>query len=106
VAEARALLGSHGEYDAVLCDLAMPVESGIELHAYAERHHPRLAERFIFMTGGAFTSEMTAFIDATCCRHVEKPFGLDQIRSLVDAAIAERADRTSLERSAAQSGRS
>lgn len=90
VAEARALLGSQGEYDAVLCDLAMPVESGIALHAYAERHHPRLAERFIFMTGGAFTSEMEAFIDTTSCWHVEKPFGLDQIRALIDAAIARR----------------
>jgi PAS domain S-box-containing protein len=88
VAEARTLLGNGNDYDAVLCDLAMPVESGIDLHAYAVRHHPRLAERFIFMTGGAFTNEMSTFIDRTRCQRIEKPFALERMRALVDAAIA------------------
>jgi PAS domain S-box-containing protein len=91
VAEARALLHSKGEYDAVLCDLAMPVESGVVLHAYVQAHYPALAERFIFMTGGAFNDEMQEFIGATRCPHVEKPFGFDEIRALVDQAIARRA---------------
>jgi PAS domain S-box-containing protein len=90
VAEARALLHSKGEYDAVLCDLAMPVESGVFLHAYAQEHYPELAERFVFMTGGAFNDEMLEFIGATRCPHVEKPFGFDEIRALVDRAIARR----------------
>jgi DNA-binding NtrC family response regulator len=91
VAEARGLLHSKGEYDAVLCDLAMPVESGVVLHEYAQEHYPALAERFIFMTGGAFNDEMLEFIGATRCPHVEKPFGFDEIRALVDQAIARRA---------------
>jgi PAS domain S-box-containing protein len=88
VAEARALLHANGEYDAVLCDLAMPVESGVVLHAYAQKHFPALAERFVFMTGGAFNDEMLEFIGATSCPHVEKPFGFDEIRALVEKAIA------------------
>lgn len=90
VAEARALLLSKGEYDAVLCDLAMPVESGVVLHNYAQEHYPALAERFVFMTGGAFNDEMLEFIGATRCPHMEKPFGFDEIRALVDRAIARR----------------
>ncbi|HKU44788.1 MAG TPA: ATP-binding protein, partial [Polyangiales bacterium] len=88
VAEARNLLAKNGEYDAVVCDVAMPLESGAVLHAYAKQHHPGLAERFIFMTGGAYTDEMLNFIGSTQCPHVEKPFGFDELRSLVDAAIA------------------
>jgi CheY-like chemotaxis protein/two-component sensor histidine kinase len=90
VAEARALLHAAGEYDAVLCDLAMPNESGAVLHAYAQQHFPALAERFVFMTGGAFNDEMLEFIENTQCPHVEKPFGFDEIRALVDTAIARR----------------
>jgi PAS domain S-box-containing protein len=90
VAEARALLHAKGEYDAVLCDLAMPVESGVVLHTYAQEHFPALADRFVFMTGGAFNDEMLEFIGATHCPHVEKPFGFDEIRALVDQAIARR----------------
>jgi PAS domain S-box-containing protein len=89
VAEARALLAANGEYDAVLCDVAMPMESGAVLHAYAREHHPALAQRFIFMTGGAYTDEMLNFIGSTQCPHVEKPFGFDEIRTLVDATIAQ-----------------
>jgi PAS domain S-box-containing protein len=90
VAEARALLHAKGEYDAVLCDLAMPVESGVVLHGYAQEHFPALADRFVFMTGGAFNDEMLEFIGTTHCPHVEKPFGFDEIRALVDQAIARR----------------
>ncbi|HKP57811.1 MAG TPA: ATP-binding protein [Polyangiales bacterium] len=90
VAEARALLVANGEYDVVLCDVAMPMESGAVLHAYARQHHPALAQRFIFMTGGAYTDDMLNFISSTQCPHVEKPFGFDEIRSLVDATIAQR----------------
>lgn len=90
VAEARALLHSKGEYDAVLCDLAMPVESGVVLHSYVQQHFPALADRFVFMTGGAFNDEMLEFIGTTQCPHVEKPFGFDEIRGLVDQAIARR----------------
>jgi PAS domain S-box-containing protein len=95
VAEARALLRANGEYDAVLCDLAMPVESGAVLHDYASQHHPELAERFIFMTGGAFNDEMMDFISTTRCPHVEKPFGFDEIRALVETAIARRSASSS-----------
>jgi PAS domain S-box-containing protein len=95
VAEARALLVANSEYDAVLCDVAMPLESGAVLHAYAREHHPALAQRFIFMTGGAYTDEMLNFIGNTECPHVEKPFGFDEIRTLVDATIARARSRDS-----------
>jgi PAS domain S-box-containing protein len=87
VADAKALLASRPAYDVVLCDLAMPVASGMELYDHARQHHPRLAERFIFMTGGAFTTEMSDFVARTPASHLEKPFTLDYIRALVEALI-------------------
>lgn len=85
--EAIARLCSDAPYDVVFCDLMMPEVSGIEVYQQVAAQRPDLAERFVFMTGGAFTSAARAFLDATPLVCLEKPFELRQIRDLV----AERA---------------
>jgi PAS domain S-box-containing protein len=87
VREARALLESGEVFDAVLCDLAMPVESGADFFGYIKARHPQLSRRFVFMTGGAFSEQSDAFLAASGCPHVEKPFALDQLRALLEQLI-------------------
>jgi PAS domain S-box-containing protein len=85
--EARAAFDAGQDYDVVLCDLAMPVESGADLYSYARSRHPALAQRFVFMTGGAFTQRAISFLEDSQRPHIEKPFELDRLRALVDALV-------------------
>jgi two-component system NtrC family sensor kinase len=89
--EARAAFESGHDYDVVLCDLAMPVESGADLYAYARAHYPGLAQRFVFMTGGAFTHKAVSFLEQSQRPHIDKPFELDRLRALVDSLVEQRA---------------
>ncbi len=88
--DARAALDSGTDYDVVLCDLVMPVESGMELHAYVRERYPILAQRFVFMTGGAFTPRAEKFLRETQNPRIEKPFELEALRDLIDSMVAAR----------------
>jgi mannose-6-phosphate isomerase-like protein (cupin superfamily) len=50
------LFESGARYDVILCDLMMPQITGMELHTEVARIDPSQANRFVFLTGGAFTS--------------------------------------------------
>jgi DNA-binding NtrC family response regulator len=88
--EARAAFDAGNEYDVVLCDLTMPVESGADLYKYARSRHPDQAQRFVFMTGGAFTRQAVEFLEDSQRPHIDKPFELDRLRALVDALVTRR----------------
>ncbi len=76
---------SRGErFDVILCDVMMPVMTGIELHS---RVDPDMAARMIFLTGGAFTADAQAFLERGDVRHLDKPFDVRQLRSLVRASV-------------------
>lgn len=87
---ARAVLDAGTDYDVVLCDLVMPVESGMDLHAYAQEHHPQIAERFVFMTGGAFTQRAARFLAEVRSPRIDKPFDLEPLRALIEGMVAAR----------------
>jgi len=86
--DARALLESGKEFDAVLCDLTMPEETGADFFEYVRARYPGLAKRFVFMSGGVFHPNTQAFLENSGCVHVEKPFSLDHLRSLLAQLIA------------------
>ena len=67
----------------------MPDVTGMELHACLEANAPHLADRMVFMTGGAFNPEDRRFLDGVEGRRVAKPFSMADIRR----AIQERAGR-------------
>jgi signal transduction histidine kinase/CheY-like chemotaxis protein len=87
VKEARAKVDGDPSWDALVCDLMMPDETGMDLHAYLEKAHPALAQRMVFMTGGAFTSAASDFLDRVKNPRVEKPFApkalVETVRSVM-----------------------
>lgn len=80
----------HGErYDAIICDLMMPVMSGIEFFDRLRSLDPALAERCGFITGGVFTEGARSFADALPSTHlVRKPFQPNDIKAMVDTLIS------------------
>ncbi len=81
--EALERLGSAAHFDVVLCDLMMPEMTGMDLHRRVRELQPASAERFIFMTGGAFTPEARTFLDETEAPFIEKPFRAASVLALV-----------------------
>jgi CheY-like chemotaxis protein len=79
-------------YDCAVLDLAMPVLTGMELHAEIARLDPRLAERTLFVTGGAFTAATAEFVSQNPGRVIEKPLAPDTLRTAV-ARVLGRAER-------------
>jgi len=76
----RALeLIQEASFDIILCDLMMPVQTGMDLHAEVARSRPGLERRFVFMTGGAFTQRGAEFLERTTNLVVEKPCKLDNL---------------------------
>ncbi|RME72775.1 MAG: PAS domain S-box protein [Planctomycetota bacterium] len=83
------ILAAPGAYDVVLCDLMMPQVTGIDLAEAVRDVDPELAERFVFMTGGAFSSEVHEFVESTSLPVLQKPLDFDRLRSAI-RSLAER----------------
>lgn len=85
--EALARLATGARFDLILCDLMMPGLTGIELYQRLERDLPEQARRLVFLTGGAFTPEATAFLERGSLRRIEKPFSVGELRALVEEQL-------------------
>jgi signal transduction histidine kinase/CheY-like chemotaxis protein len=95
---ALARLESDREFDLILCDLMMPIVTGMDVYAAVEARWPVLSERFAFMTGGAFTPRARAFLDACGRPRLDKPFRAEGVKAL----LREEAERRAAARSEAQ----
>jgi len=87
--EALALIEAGRAFDLVLCDLMMPGMSGMELYETVAARAPEVVERFVFLTGGAFTIEAEAFLSSSRAERIIKPFDSAALR-LLAAARARR----------------
>ncbi|MDX2024517.1 MAG: ATP-binding protein [Deltaproteobacteria bacterium] len=87
---ALALLKEGQAYDVVFCDLMMPQMSGMEFFAQMRSEFPQMAERVVFMTGGAFTPKSHAFLDQTPNKCVDKPFEPQLAREIVQDFVKSR----------------
>jgi CheY-like chemotaxis protein len=67
----------------------MPEMSGMDLHAEITKHFPALAERMIFMTGGAFSGHAQAFLERVSNPCLTKPFDSKQLLSLIQESMSE-----------------
>ena len=72
--EALAVIQNDAEFDAILCDLIMPLMSGVEFYEELILLNGELQNKVVFMTGGAFTPQVQAFLDQDWIRCLSKPF--------------------------------
>jgi signal transduction histidine kinase len=91
--EALKVLESDPRFDVVLCDLQMPEMSGMELHAVVLQRYPPLANRFVFITGGAFSGDARRFLEEAVPAVIQKPFNVDDLLRLVDTIGSGRGKR-------------
>jgi len=86
-AEALQRIIGGAKFDVILCDLMMPVMTGMELHAALTNAQTGHAERMVFLTGGAFTPAARNFVDKVPNARLEKPFALQTLRALVNERL-------------------
>jgi len=84
-AAAVAMLTADQRFDVIFCDLMMPTVSGMGVFERVSRMHSELADHFVFMTGGAFTTRAKHFLETTTNEALEKPFDLRLVREIVRA---------------------
>jgi signal transduction histidine kinase len=86
--EALDLIARGEHFDAILCDLMMPVMTGMDLYAEVVRVAPHLTGRIVFMTGGAFTPRARAFLESVGNPCLEKPIEVSKLRSYITRAAS------------------
>ena len=86
---AVARLRDDAAFDVILCDMMMLDGTGIDVHRWVSAHHPSLAPRMLFMTGGTFTPKARAFLDELGGHHLTKPFRLSELDEKIAALMAE-----------------
>ncbi|MEZ4320524.1 MAG: ATP-binding protein [Myxococcota bacterium] len=79
------------DFAAVVCDLMMPEVTGMAVYEHLQRVRPELAERMLFVTGGAYTEAARAFVDRSDITCIMKPFRVTEVREQVDRILEARA---------------
>jgi signal transduction histidine kinase/ActR/RegA family two-component response regulator len=92
--DVMALLDHDSDFDVIFCDLMMAGVSGMDLYTHVMRVHPALVERFVFITGGAFTPSAQAFVAAHAHACLTKPLDGPAVQAQLARVLAQpRADR-------------
>jgi CheY-like chemotaxis protein len=81
--DALSIMDGGAEFDVVLCDVVMPDLSGPQVYEAVRQRHPRLVDRFVFITGGAIHEKSRTFLASIKNPVLTKPFELATIRDLV-----------------------
>ncbi|MCK6504676.1 PAS domain-containing protein [Myxococcota bacterium] len=93
VDEARRALDEGVAWDLVLCDLLLPDGTGREVHHHATSRSADLGARFVFVTGGAPLPELRAWVQASGCEVIPKPFTQAFLVERVARWLRARQDR-------------
>jgi len=75
-----AIAANADHFDVIVCDLMMPVMSGMELYERIKQEHPGLETRMVFMTGGVSMDRAREFLATSLNLTFEKPFDFDRLR--------------------------
>lgn len=80
---------SRETYDAIVCDISMPLLSGIGFYEQLEEVSPDMAARIVFVTAYADDPRVRQFIDATGQPVLEKPVELPALVEAVQRLTAQ-----------------
>ncbi|HXI58407.1 MAG TPA: response regulator [Polyangia bacterium] len=86
-AEALQRIRSGERFDLILCDLLMPEMTGMALFQALTLAAPGQADRMLFMTGGTFSADAAAFLDAQKERVMEKPFDKASLMAAISVRL-------------------
>jgi DNA-binding NtrC family response regulator len=70
--------------DLVVCDVYLPGANGNILHERMRRARPKLADRFVFITGGALGQAEPDYIKTSHCPTLQKPLDLHSLHALLE----------------------
>ncbi len=87
--EAFNHLKNQPDVDIVLCDLMMPEMTGMELYEKITDLLPGMSEKFVFMTGGAFTPSAIEFVAKVPIKHLDKPFTPIVLKNFVNEFLLD-----------------
>ncbi len=85
--QALEWIASGDRFDLILCDMMMPLMTGMEFYTRLYALLPQQATRVVFMTGGAFTPRAREFLARLPNLRLEKPFDVDHILAMVSAHL-------------------
>jgi CheY-like chemotaxis protein len=88
--DALARLAEDQTFDLILCDVVMPDLSGPQFYATVAERWPALVRRLVFMTGGAFTPDTTAFLQHLGTPVLSKPFRIEALKELINGRLEEQ----------------
>jgi CheY-like chemotaxis protein len=77
--EALRVLADDSAFDAILCDVMMPIIDGPRFHAALTEAHPALADPVVLLTGQAFTPRARAFLPAVPNRVLSTPVRIEAV---------------------------
>jgi two-component system NtrC family sensor kinase len=87
---AAALKAAREEpFDAVVCDLRMPVMDGPAFYEVLRRELPELAARTLFITGDLVSAGSRSFLDATAQPVLSKPFEFEELEATIGALLCD-----------------
>jgi len=85
--EGQAILERDQAFDLLFFDLMMPHMSGMDLHEWLARRDPGLADRVVFITGGAFTPKANEYLAKAKDPQVAKPFDARALKDMVNERV-------------------
>ncbi len=75
------------DYEVIICDLRMPVMSGMELHDHLAETRPELLKRVLLIAGDVTSAEVVKFLRRTACPLLIKPFELPELANAVNLML-------------------
>lgn len=85
--QALARVASGERWELILCDLMLPLVTGMDFYDRVSQLAPELVERIVFIPGGAFTPRAVAFLARPSIARLEKPFSLAELRQVVQERL-------------------
>lgn len=78
------------DYDAIICDVKMPVMNGIQLYEILKERKPKLAQKIVFISGDIINKNTIGFLKTCGCMYLGKPFKIESLRNCISSLLSTR----------------